>query len=168
MFFETDRCGLRGPSGRPELVTAAREEVLARGAAFAIRGYLDAGIDLLVEVGLWGQSTRATAANVFEPYDAWLIGLRWNLSELERRERRREDGIFPGTAARQAMPRDDWRLPYDVVVDTVTLSPEAAARELAEWLAKRPPPRAISAIASAPGGSGARSENTELSRPPSA
>ncbi len=52
MFFETDRCGLRGPA-RPELETLEREEVLTRGVAFAIRGYLEAGVDLVVEVGLW-------------------------------------------------------------------------------------------------------------------
>ena len=95
MFFETDRCGLRGPA-RPELETLEREEVLTRGVAFAIRGYLEAGVDLVVEVGLWHPRTRHMAAVVFEPFDAWLVGLRWDLAELERRERQRDDGNLPG------------------------------------------------------------------------
>ena len=108
MFFDTDRCGLRGPPGRRELETLEREEVVTRGAAFALRGYLEAGLDLVVEVGLWGPRARRMAAAVFEPFDAWLVGLRWDLAELERRERRRDDGIFPGTARAQATPREAW------------------------------------------------------------
>ncbi len=59
MFFETDRCGLRGPRGRPELETKEREKVVTRGGAYAIRGYLEAGVDLVVEVGLWVQGLDA-------------------------------------------------------------------------------------------------------------
>lgn len=117
MFFEADGCGLRGPSGRPESVTVAREEVVTRGVAYAIRGYLDAGLDLVVEVGLWHPSARAMAASVFAPYGAWLVGLRWELAELERRESQRGDGRFPGTAHSQATPAGAWTLPYDLVVD---------------------------------------------------
>lgn len=148
MFFETDRCGLRGPSGRPELETLEREELVTRGAAFAVRGYLEAGVDLIVEVGLWHPRSRHMAAAVFEPFDAWLVGLRWDLAELERRERQRDDGIFPGTAHSQATLRDAWSLPYDLVVDAVGKSPAAAAEEIVEWLSTGPTPRAIRRVAS--------------------
>jgi len=148
MFFETDRCGgLRGPSGRPELVTTAREEVVTRGVAYAVRGYLDAGLDLVVEVGLWHPSARAMAAAVFAPYEAWLVGLGWDLAELERRETQRSDGRFQGTARSQATPADAWALPYDLVVDVVGNTPPVAAGEVVDWLATRPVPRAIRRIA---------------------
>lgn len=147
MFFETDRCGLRGPSGRPELVTAAREEVVTRGAAYAIRGYLDAGLDVVVEVGLWHRRARAMAAAVFAPYKAWLVGLRWTLSELERRERQRGDRRLPGTARSQATPAGAWVLPCDLVVDVVEHPPAVAAGEVVVSLAKAPVPRGIRTIA---------------------
>ena len=146
MFFEADRCGLRGASGRPELVTLEREEVVTRGAAFAIRGYLEAGVDLVVEVGLWHPRARQMAAAVFKPFDAWLVGLRWDLAELERRERARNDGIFAGTARSQATLRDGWSLPYDFEVDAVGNSPAAAAQEISDWLSTGPMPRAIRLI----------------------
>jgi chloramphenicol 3-O-phosphotransferase len=136
----------QGPSGRPELETLEREELLTRGAAFAIRGYLEAGVDLVVEVGLWHPRTRHMAAAVFEPFDAWLVGLRWELAELERRERQRDDGIFPGTARSQATPADAWALPYDFVVDAVGMSPAAAAQEIVDWLFTGPKPLAIRRI----------------------
>lgn len=147
MFFETDRCGLRGPGGRPELVATAREEVVTRGVAYAVRGYLDAGLDLVVEVGLWHPSARAMAATVFAPYEAWLVGLAWELPELERRETQRRDGRFQGTARSQATPADAWVLPYDVVVDVVGKTPPVAAGEVVDWLATGPVPRAIRRIA---------------------
>ena len=147
LFFETDRCGLRGPTGRPELVTVERERTVTRGAAFAVRGYLDAGLDLVVELGLWHPGARDMAAVVFAPYDAWLVGLRWDLDELERREQARDDGRFHGTARAQATPPEDWALPYDLVVDTIVKSPESAAREVVDWLATGPAPRGIRALA---------------------
>lgn len=147
MFFETDRYGLSGPGNRPDLVTPVREEMIIRGAAYAVRGYLDAAIDLIVERSFWHVSARAMAATVFAPYDAWLVGLRWELEELERRERGRTDGIFPGTARAQATGAGEWDLPYDFVVDTVALSPEAAARVVAAWVAGNPEPTAIRDIA---------------------
>ena len=147
MFFETDRCGLRGPRGRPELETMEREEVVTRGAAYAIRGYLEAGVDLVVEVGLWGPRPRRMAAAVFEPFEAWLVGLRWDLAELERRERQRDDGIFAGTARTQATPTQAWILPYDLEVDAVGNPPAAAAQEVVDWFATAPTPRAIRRIA---------------------
>ena len=148
MFFETDTCGLRGPSGRPELVTMEREEVVTRGAAFAIRGYLEAGLDLVVEIGFWHPATRRMAAAVFEPFDAWLVGLRWELAKLERREHQRADGIFPGTARSQATFTEAWSLPYDFVVDAVRNAPATAAREIVAWLSTDPQPRATRRIVS--------------------
>jgi chloramphenicol 3-O-phosphotransferase len=147
-FFETDRCALRGPHGRRELQTSEREEVVTRGAAFAIRGYLEAGVDLVVEVGLWRPTARRMAAAVFEPFDAWLLGLRWDLGELERREGQRDDGILPGTGRTQATPSEAWTLPYDFEVDAVRNTPAAAAQQVVDWLSTGPTPRAIRRIAS--------------------
>jgi len=59
-----------------------REEVVTRGAAFAIRGYMEAGLDLVVEIGFWHPGARRMAAAVFEPFDAWLVGLRRELAEF--------------------------------------------------------------------------------------
>lgn len=155
LFYETDRCGLRGPAGRPELVSLERERKVTKGAALAIRGYLDAGLDLIVELGLWHPAARGMAATVFAPYDAWLVGLRWDAAELERREAARVDGRFSGTARAQATPAADWALPYDLVVDTVGQPPDAAARVVATWLASGPAPCGIRASArSVPGPTG--------------
>ena len=104
MFFETDRCGLRGPSGRPELQTLEREEVVTRGAAFAIRGYLEAGLDLVVEIGFWHPGVRLMAAAVFEPFDAWLVGLRWELAELDVLPREVGDATDGRTTDRAVHP----------------------------------------------------------------
>lgn len=147
MFFETDRCGLRGPRGRPEHETMEREEVVTRGAAYAIRGYLEAGVDLVVEVGLWGPGLDVWQQPSSNPFEAWLVGLRWDLAELERRERRRDDGIFPGTARTQATPTQAWILPYDLEVDAGGNPPAAAAQVVVDWLATGPTPRAIRRIA---------------------
>lgn len=146
LFYETDRCGLRGPTDRPELVTLERERKVTRGAALAIKGYLDAGLDLVVELGLWHPGARDMAATVFAPYHAWLVGLRWDEDELARRERTRADGRFPGTACAQATPAGDWDLPYDLIVDTLGQPPGAAARDVVAWLATGPAPNAIRAL----------------------
>ena len=67
----------------------------------------------------------------------------WELAELERRERQRDDGIFPGTARAQATRGDAWSLPYDLVVDAVGKSPAGAAQEIVDWLSTGPIPRGI-------------------------
>lgn len=84
-------------------------------------------MELVVEVGLWHPRARHMAAAVLEPFNAWLVGLRGDLAELEHRERQRDDGILPGTARSQATLRDAWSLPYDLVVDAVGMSSAAAA-----------------------------------------
>ncbi len=122
--------------------------MVTRGAAFAVRGYLEAGLDLVVEIGLWLPGARRMAAAVFEPFDAWLIVLRWELAELERRERQRDDGIFPGTARSQPTLPDAWSLPYDFVVDAVRSAPAASAREIVAWLSTSPKPGAMRRILS--------------------
>lgn len=150
MFYETDRLALHGPSNRPELLTPEGERLLTRGSAPAIRGYLDAGINLVIERDLWRPDARAMAAEVFAPYEAWLIGLRWDLEQLEGRERQRTDGIFAGTARAQATRPGAWDLPYDHVADVVTHSPPEAAQAISEWLSSSPPPRAVRDIARHP------------------
>ena len=146
LFFETDRFGLWHPRRRPEFVTREHERAVTSGSALAVRGYLDAGVNLVVERDLWDPSVRAQTAAVFAPYDAWLVGLLWDVTVLEARERARTDGIFPGTARDQASEARRWQMPYDLVVDTIRLAPADAARQLLEWLATRPPPRALREI----------------------
>ena len=107
---------------------------------------LEAGLNLVVELALWHPSSRLTAATTFAPYDAWLIGLRWDPEELERREQARADGIRPGTALGQAVYAAAWDLPHDFVVDAVTKSPQAQAQEIVAWLAARPASGAIREI----------------------
>ena len=149
LFFESDRFGLWHPQNRPELVTLEYEAVLTRGSALAVRGYLDAGVNLVVERDFWHPNTRAMTASVFERYDAWLIGLRWDTAVLEAREAARADGIFAGTARAQTRRRERWQMPYDFVVDTVRLSPNEAAQTVIEWLNAQPSHRAVAEIARA-------------------
>lgn len=122
------------------------EDRYTRATALAVRGYLDAGIDLVVERAFWHRRARAMAAEVFAPYSAWLIGLQWELEVLEEREADRLDSIFPGTARRSAA-NHDLDLPYDFVIDTMAQSTADAARDLADWLASDPEPRGIRALA---------------------
>jgi chloramphenicol 3-O phosphotransferase len=147
LFFEADRFGVSGPTNRPDLVTLERERLVTRGTAMAVRGYLDAGVNLVVERSFWQPMTRRVVAELFAPYEAWLVGLDWELAELERRERGRTDGIRPGTAAEQATAPGAWDLPYDLRVAAVATSPTAAAQHIADWLAVGPTPRALRRLA---------------------
>lgn len=146
-FFETDRLALHSPTNRPELITLQGEAILTRASALAIAGYLDGGINLVVERNFWQPDARGMAATLFQGYKPWLVGLSWELQELERREQDRSDGSFVGTARAQATRPGAWDLAYDTVVDTVALDPHDAAKAIVEWLSESPTPHAIDRIA---------------------
>ncbi|MEX1009181.1 MAG: hypothetical protein WD271_15260 [Acidimicrobiia bacterium] len=147
LFVEVDQWALHWPLDRPEFATLAHQDRLDRGAALALRGYLDAGVDLIVEWGLWHARARVMAARVFAPYDAWLIGLRWDLETLETREAARTDGILAGTARGQATRRGVWELPCDLELDAVHEAPDRLAERVTTWLSTAPEPRAIRSLA---------------------
>lgn len=156
LFFEADHFGLWNPSGRTDFVTIEMETRVTRGAALAVRGYLDAGVNLVVERNLWWPDVRQWVAGVFQEYDAWILGLRWDLDVLEARERERSDGRFRGMARSDVADGRFHDLPYDLGLDAVTQAPDAMARQVAAWLAAQPPPRGVRQIAAgaAPAGDG--------------
>lgn len=111
----------------------------------AVRGYVDAGV-----ISWWsetcGSEDPSHGGKDLESYEAWLVGLRWNGATLEEREAQRTDGIFAGTARAQTEGEGRWDLPYDFVVDTVTLKPKQAASAVLDWFVARPTPQAIREI----------------------
>jgi chloramphenicol 3-O-phosphotransferase len=113
-----------------------------------VRGYLDAGVNLVVERDFCHPTLRAETAELFAPFQAWIVGLRWDAAVLEAREVARTDGIAPGTAQRQTRHAGRWKMPYDLVVDSVGLAPADIALQVHRWLQARPEPRAIREIAS--------------------
>ncbi len=149
ILFEVDRFGGHLPRTRPELLTLELQDRMTRGGAMAVRGYLDAGVNLVVEWGLWAPRDRRWVAEVLSPYPAWLIGLRWRLDVLEAREERRSD-VRAGTARGMAEHGSRyWDLPFDLMVDNASQTPEVAALEIVTWFADAPPPTAISDLADA-------------------
>lgn len=148
-FYESDLTRtFHAPTDRFELATPEMERRLTYGTALALRGYLDAGLDLIVERALWWPGIRAACASVFADCEAYLVGLDWKLRVLELREERRADGIFGGTARQQALgwDADAWNMPFDIRVDAAAHSPSICARLIVDWLAASPEPTAIRTI----------------------
>lgn len=127
VFYEADAFGPWYPHHRAGFATMEMETRVTHGAALAIRGYLDAGVNVIVERSLWWPAVRRWVAQAFQQYPAWLVGLRWELEVLEQRGLRRNGGIFPGTVRSQVADGGFEELPYDLVVNAVDQAPDALA-----------------------------------------
>ncbi len=143
-FFEGDRFSGGFPSGRPEFVTLEWDRRLREGCARAALGLMQAGLDVVVELGLWEPWGRATAARVFSGRRAFVVRVRCELATLESRERARGDRYL-GTAVRQAAELEG--IPYDYDVTTDDARPDALAADLLAWLATDPTPAALPQLA---------------------
>ena len=143
-FFEGDRLSGGFPSGRPEFVTLEWDRRVREGCARAARGFVEAGIDVIAELGLWDPWGRVAADRVMSGFPAYIVRVRCELATLEDRERARGDR-FLGTAARQSAEVEG--LPYDYDVVTAHATPEVLAKDLLAWLATRPTPLALRKLA---------------------
>lgn len=145
-FFETDLLALHSPTNRPELITLQGEATLTRASALAIAGYLDGGINLVVERNFWQPDARWMAATLFQGYKAWLVGLSCELGARAARAGSQRWNL-PGDGSCSDDAPWAWDLAYDMVVDTVALDPHHAAKAIVEWLSESPTPHAIDRIA---------------------
>ena len=92
------------------------------GAAVAVRGYVDAGVNLVVERDLWHPPLGTATVPLFAPYEGWLVGLG-EISPSWRPERRPAPTASFRTARGLTTEAAQWEMPYDLVVDTIGFSP---------------------------------------------
>ena len=114
------------------------------GCVRAARGLVEAGIDVIVELGLWDPWGKVAAARVMSGLPAYVVRERCELATLEDRERERGDR-FLGTAARQSAELEGVPYDYDVVTENAT--PEVLAKDLLAWLGTKPTPLALRKLA---------------------
>jgi chloramphenicol 3-O phosphotransferase len=152
-FFEGDVMSGGFPRGRTEFVTVQWDRRVREACARAARGILEAGINVVVELGLFDPSQRSTIAAVLSAFPTFVVRVRCDLSILEGRESARGDR-FAGTARLQYEQLDG--LPFDYEAVTDRLRPDTLANDLLQWLASDPAPRAVHALlnANAPGMTG--------------
>lgn len=153
--------GLNSPDGAPgaqglnvvpvqlegERVTQIRfgehgERVL-RGMRRAIAAFAREGNHVIVDDLLFKPGYLHDYARVLDGLDAWLIGVRCNLDEVNRRERQRS-GRFPGTATSHFHEVHAHGAGYDLEVDTSHSSPRDCAVRIVARLAEKP--RALAAL----------------------
>jgi len=154
LFYESDfTATFHSPADRFDLATVEMKLRMTYGTALALRGYLDAGFDLIIERSLWWPEIRQRCARVFDEYRAYLVGLKWDLTTLGEREHKRTDGIFAGTARQQVLGwgSDAWDLPYDLVVDVDNGDAISCAAEVSAWITSDPRPHGIAQLAARPG-----------------
>jgi SAM-dependent methyltransferase len=122
-------------SGTVDLVTAGAVFHWLDGAAF-----LEAGLSVIVELGLFDSWGRARVATLFAGLPAYVVQVRCELTTLEQRERARGDR-YAGTARGLFEQLDG--IPFDHELVTDSAPPEQLADDLARWLKSDPIPRAL-------------------------
>lgn len=139
-FYEADRMSGGFPRERPEFVTLELDRRVREACARAARGVLDAGLSVIVELGLFDPWGRARIAAILSAYPTFVVRVSCDLAVLEEREEARGDRVA-GTARRQYEQLKAICFDYDVV--THEQSPEVLAHDLARWLASGPAPSAV-------------------------
>lgn len=112
------------------------EQVL-RGMRRAIAAFARAGNHVIVDDLLFKPDYLHDYAEALEGLNAWLIGVRCTLDEVNRREQRRT-GRFPGTATSHYREVHAHGSDYDLEVDTSNAPPRACAQRIIERLATQP------------------------------
>lgn len=147
--------GLNSPEGSPgaqglnvvptqregERVTQIRfgdhgERVL-RGMRRAVAAFAREGNNVIVDDLLFKPEYLHDYAEALDGLNAWLIGVRCPLDEVNRREARRS-GRFPGTATSHFHEVHAHGARYDLEVDTGQASPRACAERIVARLRERP------------------------------
>ncbi len=153
--------GLNSPEGSPgalglnvvptqregERVTQIRfgdhgERVL-RGMRRAVAAFAREGNNVIIDDLLFKPEYLHDYAEALTGLNAWLIGVRCDLDEVNRREAQRT-GRFPGTATSHFHEVHAHGAGYDLEVDTSDTSPRACAELIVERL--RHPPTALEAL----------------------
>lgn len=147
--------GLNSPDGSPgarglnvvpvqrdcERVTQIRfgdhgEQVL-RGMRRAVAAFAREGNHVIIDDLLFKPEYLDDYARVLDGIDAWFIGVRCTLDEVNRRERQRT-GRFPGTATSHFLEVHAHGARYDLEVDTSNATPRDCAERILERLGAKP------------------------------
>lgn len=107
--------------------------------------FCDAGFDVIAEQVFQDPLQLEDAVDRLAGHRIWFVGVRCEVDEAERRENARGDGTPPGTARHQADLVHGGRA-YDIEVDTSDITPQRAARTVADALSQ--PPSAFATLAS--------------------
>ncbi len=129
------------PRSRPEFVTIVLDRRLRTATMLAIRGFLDAGLNVIAEQGLWDEWARPVAARIFSSYSAFVVQLRCDLAIREARETSRTE-IRPGFTRWQE-ENEPWDMRHDFAIDTDSEAPHVLAARVAVWLSSGPHPTAF-------------------------
>jgi chloramphenicol 3-O phosphotransferase len=100
-----------------------------------MRAAVDAGLRLILDEVILEPAMLADWVDVLAGVDVAFVGVRCELSELERRERARGDRA-PGQA-RSMHEQVHAHGAYDLEVDSTATPPDALADEIAAWLPAR-------------------------------
>jgi chloramphenicol 3-O phosphotransferase len=103
-----------------------------------VRGLVRAGNNVIADVFLDEQWMISSAVATFRELRAFLVGLRCDVAELERRERERGDR-FPGIARAFAESVHQHVPVYDIDIDTGASSADESARAIMRCLASESP-----------------------------
>ena len=110
----------------------------------AIHSAALAGMNVLADHVLVEPDWVKDCANIFRDIQAYLIGVRCELSVLEQRERDRADRTL-GQARKQYLKVHTHGI-YDFEVDTGNYSPEETVQQLIDYLCSNPTPFAFKAL----------------------
>jgi chloramphenicol 3-O phosphotransferase len=129
------------PGGELAIFTGPEGRRIMRGWRHMVRAALDQGLRAVVDEVFLEDGDLAEWAAAMRGRDVLFVGVRCELSELQRRERARGDrGV--GQALWQHARVHAQGL-YDVEVDTTSTSAEACAQFLLDALPTRPRPSAF-------------------------
>ncbi|MGJ9413309.1 hypothetical protein ACHAAC_11440 [Aeromicrobium sp. CF4.19] len=120
----------RDASGRPRDWSVLRPRVVD-GFMRGLRGFLDAGVDVLCDYIVEDTAGRDRLVDVLDGADVFWVGLHVPLPELQRRERARGDRRVGD--ARQDLATVHTFLRYDLELDGTQSPEENAQRLLAAW-----------------------------------
>ncbi len=141
VFLPADRVSSGYPKLRKEFVTLELDRRLRYATMLATRSFLDAGLNVIAEQGLWDEWALPIAASVFSHYRAFVVQLQCDVIVREAREAQREE-IRQGFTRWQET-NERWTFPCDLLVNTEHEPAEAVARTVAAWLNASPTPTAF-------------------------
>jgi chloramphenicol 3-O phosphotransferase len=137
--------GLR--PGEDEHPAAKLVPVLYAALWESVAAHVRLGLDVVVDVGLYDPEIAADAAQRLSGLDVLFVGVRCPIGV--NLERRRQGGAYATTRE----PAERWERevhkhwPYDIELDTSTLSPEGCADAIARRLEAEQPPSAFARLA---------------------
>ncbi|WP_407549280.1 AAA family ATPase [Streptomyces sp. Pv4-95] len=112
-----------------------------RGFHRAVAGMADGGNTVVVDHVLSQPWRLRDCLGLFAPRDVVFVGVRCSLQEVERRERARGDR--PAGLAAAQMENVHAHGVYDIECDTTSTTPAECARQIKDFLPRRPAPTAF-------------------------